>query len=285
MGKNRENSKGFTLVETAIVLVIGGLILTMLFNSMNIYMKNTKLKTTRERIAAIDEQVQIYLEDRGFLPCPASLSAEPDTTSATTPYGGETNCSNAAIANHTFGTTVRIGMVPTRTLNLPDEFGYDAWGNRLLYAVTTNLARDATSYSRTGGTVNVVDSRRNSPANIITANAHYVVVSHGPDKVGGYNAGGRQGIACPPNSATAPLDQENCNNDGVFRNTVLVSDSGNASNFDDVVTVRAETNFNRAIPPGAVMLFNLPACPQGWVNNNSVPAAPPANHLYCRKTS
>jgi prepilin-type N-terminal cleavage/methylation domain-containing protein len=279
MGKDRENSRGFTLVETAIVLVIGGLILTMLFDSMNVYMKNTRLKTTRERIAAIDNQIQVYLEDRGFLPCPASLTAPADTTTAP-PYGVESDCNVPEVAGVTNTGAVRIGMVPTRTLNLPDDFGYDAWGNRIVYAVTEVLAQNATNYSRIGGVIRVIDA--GTPPNTITASAHYVVISHGTDKVGGFNTRGVQGIACPI-AATASLDQENCNNNDTFRNTVLVSDSGGAANFDDLVIVRSGTNFNRAIPPGAVMLFDLPACPEGWADNGSVPAAPPADHLYCRK--
>jgi type II secretory pathway pseudopilin PulG len=278
---NKSNhSKGFTLVETAIVVLIGGLLLTMLFDGMSTYLKNTRLSVTKTRIAEIDNQIQIYLEDRGYLPCPARLAAPIDTTSTSDPYGVETDCSAAAIPGNTFTSgTVRIGMVPTRTLNLPDDYGYDAWGNRILYAVTTNQARTAGLYSRTGGTITVMDAGQPT-ANVITSTAHYVIASHGRDGAGGYNYNGILGTNCP--AANATLDQENCDNDEIFRNTMLVSDSGTNRNFDDIVRQNSASNFNRSMPPEAVMLFRLPACPDGWIPS-SVPAGPPANHIYCRK--
>lgn len=281
MAKNTINSRGFTLVETAIVLVIGGFILTMLFNSLNIYLKNTKISTTRERIKIIDEQIQVYLNDQGHLPCPARLG---QIGMLAPTYGVETNCNNPAIANQTFpldGNNIRLGMVPTRTLNLPDDFGYDAWGNRIVYAVTRNLARSDALYSPNGGAIDIIDTQGNSVTGLAST-THYVVFSPGANQLGAYSSNGNQIKACGANNATQ--DQENCDNDGRFRNTVLTADAGGAQDFDDIMVSRSMSDFDKDVPPQAVLLFRLDVCPQGWVNSN-VPASPPANHRYCRKNN
>jgi len=41
---------------------------------------------------------------------------------------------------------IRIGSVPTRALNLPDEFMYDSYGSRFLYAVSADLATTAYNF-------------------------------------------------------------------------------------------------------------------------------------------
>lgn len=281
MVKNRENSKGFTLIETAVVLVIGSLILTMLFSSLNVYMKNTKLSTTRERLKAIDEQIQVYLNDQGHLPCPARLG---QVGILAANYGVETNCDNGPIANQTFnanGNQIRIGMVPTRTLNLPDEFGYDAWGSRIVYAVTRSLARNETLYNPDNGVINIIDTFGNSTTGN-GSSTHYLAFSPGINRLGAYNSNGIQAIACPANNAT--MDQENCDNDGVFRNTVLVSDAGGANDFDDIMVSRSMSDFDKDVPPQAVLLFRLDNCPEGWVAS-SVPTNAPTGHRYCRKNN
>ncbi len=275
MAKVPGNSKGFTLVETAVVLVIGSLILTMLFSSLNIYLKNSKLNTTRERMAEIEKQIQTYLNYQGHLPCPAELG---QIAIDNPNYGTETDCQAAALANRTFGNAnVRIGMVPTRTLNLPDDFGYDAWGNRLVYAVTRNLAQTPAQYDPTQGRINIIDSNGNTT--LPTANtAHYVVISPGINRRGGYNINGAIGINCP--AATA-LENENCDNDATFRNTVLVSDNGGDNEFDDLLISGSTSDFGQTIPSGAVILFRLPACPDGWAQSSV--ASPNTDHRYCRK--
>lgn len=279
MSKNRVSSKGFTLVETAVVLVIGSLILTMLFNSLNIYLKNTKLSTTRERLAEVEKQIQIFLNNQGHLPCPAPLGGVAVDALA---YGIETDCGAAAVAGQTFGTgTVRIGMIPTRTLNLPDEFGYDAWGSRMVYGVTTNLAINEDIYDPDNGAISIIDSNDNSVIGD-AGTGHFVILSHGVNQMGAYNTNGVRVMDCTTGGLSD--DEENCNNDDIFRNTVLTADAGGAADFDDIVVSRSMSDFGQTIPSQAVMLFRLDAdeCPEGWTDTN-VPTGAPAGYIYCRK--
>lgn len=255
---------GFTLLELAIVMVIGGIILSMLASSLVIYMNNAEIKLTRQRMAAVDEAVQDFLNFNGRLPCPASRIAESDTED----YGREVNtvCNDGEMdgtvrAQGLDMRMVRIGAVPVRDLNLPDDYALDAWGSRLTYAVTEILATP-NSYERNSGAIYVVDSNDHSvvqPA----GSAHYVLNSHGPNRAGAHSASGQGGgIACD----NAMLEGENCDEDAHFRRTTLRSTSGGAHHYDDLMIVRAASAYGAAIPAGAVMGFNLAACPSGWVD-------------------
>ncbi len=291
-----QNTAGFTLVEAAIVLVIAGLVMTMLFNTLEIYTKNTRLSNTREKLEAVNQQLQLFLEQNGRFPCPASLTDAFDSTT----YGFETasNCSTGAVTAGTFrttgtgGRTIRMGMVPVRTLNLPDEFALDAWNNRIVYTVTEILASDPNDFDHTQGAISVVDGAGN---NILPAAGigHYVLVSSGREDTGGFSAGGGQIGDC---TTVNNLDQENCNRDSIYRKTLLTSDAiNNASAFDDLVVARAVSEFWQ-IPRDAIMGFVGTACPSGWVTTTqpSCTVNDPSGVIttctisptltYCRKT-
>ncbi|MFH1157994.1 MAG: hypothetical protein V1721_03805 [Pseudomonadota bacterium] len=126
---------------------------------------------------------------------------------------------------------VRRGTVPFRTLNLPEEFSEDGYGMKIDYAVTEPLAVSGT-YDKNSGGVAVVDGNGNTlvePA----GSAHFVMVSHGPDKQGATTRQGKMGVPCPAGN----LDTENCNTSAasaVYRAAAKASVSG-AAHFDDNV--------------------------------------------------
>jgi len=257
------NSKGFTLVEVAIVAVIGGILIVSLSNLLLSYINQTRQSSTERKMEIINEALQLYLDLRGRYPCVASSNAAFDTAQ----FGVEiADCSDAAAPPSTFGTTgadglqIRIGAVPVRTLNLPDDFIGDAWGGRFTYAVTATLADPDDLFDRENGDISVIDSA--TPANsLITpaGSAHYVLVSHGPNNSGARNLGGGGATACD----AADLEGENCDNDDVFLSTLVTSLGNNT--FDDLVSIRSTTLYGQAVPPEAIVAFNLLACPDGWV--------------------
>lgn len=260
---NKLKNNGFTLIELAMVIMIGGILLGTLSSAILIYLKKTQINTTEQRLEKIDEAMQLFLSLNGRLPCPASLTDGVDTAT----FGVEIapDCSTAgAVLGTTRLTTgrggriIRIGTVPTRSINLPDDYIADAWGQRFTYAVSEALASPGT-YNRTEGAIFVVDTAGNS---VITpaGSAHYVLISHGNNGFGATTLEGVAGLTCD----NTTLEGENCNNDEVFRNSLLTSTANNANVFDDHVILRSNSVFGNEIPPGAVMAFNLNACPQGW---------------------
>jgi prepilin-type N-terminal cleavage/methylation domain-containing protein len=254
---------GFSLIELTVVMVIGGILLSALSSALLIYVKNAELKKTRTRLAAIDEGIQQYLSLNGRLPCAAPLNAPVDSAEygrEVTALCGDGDKDGTFRATGTDSRMVRIGAVPVRTINLPDDYAIDSWGNRFTYAVTELLA-SPDLFDRELGAISVVDSNDHS---VITpaGSAHYVVVSHGPDRLGGYTVAGVEGASCP----SGTLDAHNCEYAARFRRTQITSRASGASHFDDLISVRATTSYGASIPAGAIMAFDLAACPPGWVS-------------------
>ncbi|MBC7325689.1 MAG: prepilin-type cleavage/methylation domain-containing protein, partial [Moorella sp. (in: Bacteria)] len=136
------------------------------------------------------------------------------------------------------------------------------------YAVTEALAEPGT-YDRDEGAIYVRDSNNNEiardPSTLVGGVAHYVLVSHGANNSGATAIGGGGTTPC----TAGTLEEENCNNDENFRSTLLLGTADNASLYDDLISFRAISAFGNEVPPGAVIPFNLSACPEGWIRFSS----------------
>lgn len=284
---NVRKASGFTLVEVMIVLLIGGILLASFGSGLLIYFNNTKSSATKEKLDKINDALNEYLSINQKLPCPASQTADVDTDAFGRPVDelpvSSTDCNDGGSRDGTVlvvgqrdiavadggsagAEQIRIGSVPTRALNLPDEFIYDSYGARFLYAVSADLATDTPAsgdgYDPSNGVIDVVDSGGNSLLNPVDS-AHYVLLSHGPDQQGGITVSGVTIEACPADPAVGGLDVENCNADSIFRRTILSTDNLGAAQFDDfLIYNNLETKVD--IPQGAVVAFNRATCPDGW---------------------
>jgi len=119
-------TKGFSLVEMAMVLAIITLLLGGLLPTLSAQMEAQRIKETRKQLDEIQQALIGYAIINGRLPCPAYSAGEED------PVGGG-NC------NHAYD-----GFVPAATLGLTttdsNGFAVDPWGNRFRYAVTSSNA-------------------------------------------------------------------------------------------------------------------------------------------------
>ena len=239
---------GYSLIEMSIGLLILGVILASLFHAYNIYMQNERTTKTLLNVENAVTRLQAFRQENGFYPCPAPLTSL--RTDAA--YGVPTNCADTSQGIGTcaggicieesvrtdMGTKprVRVGMIPFRALQLDEKEIADAYGQRLLYAVTERQAVLATFQEKEGG-INVVDENGTSQVTP-PGSANFIVLSHGPNGLGAYNHFGAPQQACA--SAVASLELENCRdfaappNDAVYGFSSL-SLSGAANNFDDVV--------------------------------------------------
>lgn len=261
----RKKESGFTLIETAIVLSIGGILLAALVTGLMQFMKDTKIKTTNERIAKINSLVREYLEANEALPCPANRTIDSNDPN----YGISVpvvQCTNPASgpATGTVSTNnVRIGMVPTRQLGLPDEYGYDAWGTRFTYAVSETLVTTGTFDSR-NGVIQIVD-RNGASAITPAASGNFIIVSHGPDRKGGFvnRNSAAPGVICQSPIAPGQMDEENCDNDRMFRVSQTYMREDATAYYDDLASFMGVELPLEELPEGAVVAFDG-ACPDDW---------------------
>lgn len=224
---------GFTLVEMAIVMMISGLLLSGATTMLGTYMKHSKLQETKDNLQRIESALQSYYVMNGNFPCPAKRTANP----ADTDYGRAkeecfdpdnlltTRDPGIAYINNPDKKSIVAGILPFRSLGIPDNHGHDGWGNSFEYAVTGSLTL-ASEFSQTDGAIDIVaedGQSRLTPSHT----AQYVVISHGPNKLGGYIAG-QQDMPCPTGTAEA----ENCDDDGVFMDALRMD---GASRYDDVI--------------------------------------------------
>ena len=80
---------GFSLVEVAFVIMIGGILLSSFMTMLIDYIEEAKISATRTRMAAIDAALGQYLINNGAYPCPASLTVPVDGTAG----GSDLRCS------------------------------------------------------------------------------------------------------------------------------------------------------------------------------------------------
>lgn len=129
---------------------------------------------------------------------------------------------------------VRVGAIPFRDMQLDEKDTLDGYGNRLVYAVTQDMAKVDT-FKENGGGIHIIDSN-NADLSVGGQSAAYVVFSTGKNGNGAVNA---DAIARPCNDNQG--DSENCRNyafgsavPGANTAATYRMDVG-SNNFDDVM--------------------------------------------------
>jgi len=252
MNKAKESIKskhaGLTLIELALVLVLIGL-LGWLFLPPTFQMREQeRIKETRAKLDAIEAALVRFVMLHDRLPCPAPGNLPDDHTSA-----GEENCSS-----------LNNPVVPWRSLGLTAKDAEDAWGVRITYRPWTPLTNAASFASKPvsdwknllGSSGHRVCSSPNCPAaGPVLADpqpsrktgAAYLLISHGPNRCGGYLPSG-QYLDIPSQCQGAPGgqgEQRNRNNSPPESNLppngyvdAPFQDSADNNHFDDIVRWR-----------------------------------------------
>lgn len=135
-------TRGFTLVELSVVLVIVALIAGTLFSMSSAMMNVQRGEATRAKLKAIDAALVSFVAVNKRLPCPASGAL----ATGVEIFGSEANpCTNQA-----------NGVVPWAALGLSASDIEDGWGTRITYRMDPYLAR-----------LNAMDMSRCDPAGTI----------------------------------------------------------------------------------------------------------------------
>lgn len=174
----RPAERGFTLIELAIVMAVVGIMLAGAMKLLGGQLDHRRSALTEDRLASAYDALVAYYVANDRLPCPADGSL-PTTD---TDYGRaqpETSGSCTAIAAAT-------RVLPWRTLGLQEAASFDGWQGRLGYHVSANLT---TAGSSAPGDLSVRDGAASDPGSSeLTAEAAFVVVSHGENGLGAWLA-------------------------------------------------------------------------------------------------
>ena len=244
--KNITNQDGFTLIDVAIALMVIGLLTAPLIAQYNDYQHRAEASNMNGNFNSANDAIrQFYFENNRY-PCPAD-----PTLNVTDANYGEENCTGAAPIIAAPATDVDgiagidniwIGALPFKALRMTPKEALDPWNNKINYAISDLLAvptlNNPIAVFNPGYGMVTIRREESVIADIcdgvpvVVPNIHYALYSNGRDSIGAYNAEGIQGQACP--AAGATLDEENCNNDIIFRApTCRVSNVAGANHYDD----------------------------------------------------
>ncbi len=187
----------FSLIELSIVILIISVLAAGAISVSTVALNNAKIKITKERIEAINSAIGAFVARNYRLPCPASLTVAKSSSG----YGaeaGDGDCTTQGDGIYTSsivpGSGIVYGMVPVLALGLSDEMAQDGFGTRISYVVNANFTiADYPENSGSGFSFFDNDSPdmiyvyQLPSGNLITNNV-YVLISHGPNKYGGFNA-------------------------------------------------------------------------------------------------
>lgn len=135
---------GFSLVELAVVIIVGGLVLYgAVYGAYNL-MERASLATTKQRMEVIYDALAAYAQRNYRLPCPmsAAYNFRPE------PFGTEDGSGNVG-GNIPNGCQQEEGLIPHRTLGIPAEVIVDGWSRPFTYRVNGAFARDTLAVAMT----------------------------------------------------------------------------------------------------------------------------------------
>lgn len=273
---------GFTLVEMAIVLTVIGVVTYALLGVSGAQIEMGKAKETQSKIKRIEDALTVYFKTNGYLPCPADATQPvSSTTFGKEPAGTDHTATFSAIRCGTASdgllmtssspgaSALYVGATPTRTLNLPDEYMFDGWGNRITYIVShhctsgghwqtpaqptrffqykcsesTSGGSAATPNTDSGGAIQIRSNTSLWMATMGKPYAAYALISHGKNSYGAWSRSGDR-ITAPSGANTADKNNGNLSNGGAINSTVAATRTyydviynGNA-NQDDILRYR-----------------------------------------------
>lgn len=231
-------SRGFSLIEVAVVLFIIVLLLGSILIPLGTQVEQRQISSTQKALDEITEALIGYAVANGNLPCPAisATNGQEDRT------GG--SCTGGK----------RQGYVPWQTLGVSRS---DAWNHLYRYSVTPAFTASTSPLFGFTSTPDITIQTRNSVGaltNLTNANSvPAVIISHGKNGYGSVNVD-NVAQALPSNWPASNTD-ENTNATGTTTFVSRVAQAANAAGtggeFDDIVVwVSRYTLLNRMVAAG-----------------------------------
>jgi len=247
----RPQSKGFTLTELAVVLVIVSLLIGGMLIPLSTQTDMRSVDETQKSLSDIREALLGFAISNGRLPCPADVTK---ITGVDADAGSEsktvTGCNSTA------------GALPWSTLGVSET---DAWGHRYSYRVTLEFAREIGQTSFSGcpsgqpssnpqfaafALCSQGDTTIRDGVSIIATNLPAVVVSHGKNGNGAYVNLTTEVRQLDTGSDADELDNQLTGGGTTMANAQFVSKTPTPTFDDQVIWLSPNILFNRMITAG-----------------------------------
>lgn len=238
---------GFSLIWMSILITVASIIMVSVLPGNEAGDYNAKTQADMKKLMRVEEAMRSFMATNLRRPCPASgtyaintanfgkEAANPGSCTGGTPavqLGPETSDTNCT--NNTTGCIVS-GVIPTRSLGLPDEFMFDSYGRRFTYVVDVRATQTKTCISLEAMNWNGVPTGTGGliikdAAGTTVDNTMYAFIQHGPS---GYGAFPEQGSDAAHRIFSASTDANEMTNAGVDSTCVSgKSDFSSCTNSD-----------------------------------------------------
>ena len=136
---DKTNDTGYILIDLAMVLVVMGVLLAAAIPFYQGYLQRNAMIQTEKRMDVLAKAFSNYIQVRWRLPCPAA-----PTVAAGAQLGIERGVviGGAAVGSCTGGTANAHGIIPYRTLGIPEQYAKDGYGNFFTYIVSPDFTTD-----------------------------------------------------------------------------------------------------------------------------------------------
>ena len=259
------------MLELSIVILIISLIAGSGAVIGRATLDSTQNVSTNSRLNVIETALQAFRLIGNRLPCPADgtlTESSADFGKEAANVGSCTGGTPAANFTTAFGSTNIVeGVVPVRTLNLPDEFMYDGWGRKIAYSVWAPMT-SMRAFLNYGIQFNCGAMTIKDPSgNTRSSQTDYVLLSYGLNGHGAYTV---QGTKYSSGSVNAD-EQANCHCNSSAVDTgytatyvmkeALLDSTNSLNSFDDLLRYKERWQLQNYAdqnnPAGGL------TCPQG----------------------
>ncbi|OJV16006.1 MAG: hypothetical protein BGO27_04070 [Alphaproteobacteria bacterium 33-17] len=235
--KNIVKIAAYTLVELSISMTIIAVMLSIGLGTIGKQNLDDKYALTLKRIKYVEKAIYDFYSINGYIPCPA-VAPRLETAA----NFGVSQTYDTATKECVGSLTANTGMIPVRTLGIPDEYVYDGWNRVMAYRIARGFGSSADFNDTTNlGDIKIVDLSGYEVTNMggdSTNNfgAAYVIVGYGGN--GDTYTWARNSLNIP-SPATTTIEYENANH---ALNKIYIQ-SIRTSNFDDVVAFKTKMAF------------------------------------------
>ncbi len=270
------HSQGFTLLEMTIVLVIMGVVAISLVALFSATLQKIQFRQSVAKMEAIQKALYEYRLAFNRLPCPADATLAINQVNFGYEAANPGSCTGGAPTSNFSQTPslgpqdAREGMLPVKTIGLPDDYAFDGWGRRFIYAVSRDMTLPGAFAVSSTYDVSTRMTILNAEGVVKSTIACQVLVSLGLNGQGAYPRNGGTTRLNVSSTNISELNNCDCDSTGVstgFEGTFVQKDitlnaSDATDSFDDLLTFSARGNY---LLPSSIMAqpFNLNAAGAG----------------------